>query len=96
MFMGYYLAEVATKINFKDCIGMCIPSPSLLTSEVDLFYDYFITCYDKLCVESPNAAIILGGDFNPACNGFQHKRLERHCNLKQIVCTLLETPVHWI
>ena len=61
-----------------------LPS-SLLTSEIDNFYDYFITCYDKVYVESPNTAIILGGDFNPASNGFQQKRLERHCNLKQIV-----------
>ena len=66
-------------------LGCVYLPPSLLTSEIDNFYDYFITCYDKLCVESPNTAIILGGDFNPASNGFQQKRLERHSNLKQIV-----------
>ena len=66
-------------------LGCVYLPPSLLTSEIENFYDYFITCYDKLCVESPNTAIILGGDFNPASNGFQQKRLERHCNLKQIV-----------
>ena len=35
-------------------------------------------------MESLHAAIILGGDFKPTSNGFQQKRLERHCNLKQI------------
>ena len=66
-------------------LGCVYLPPSLLTSEIENFYDYFITCYDKLCVESPNTAIILAGDFNPASNGFQQKRLERHCNLKPIV-----------
>ena len=37
-------------------------------------------------MESLHTAIILEGDFNPTTsNGFQQKRLERHCNLKQIV-----------
>ena len=36
-------------------------------------------------MESLHTAIILGGDFNPTSNGFQQKRLERHCNLNQIV-----------
>ena len=78
-------------------LGCVYLPPSLLTSEIENFYDYFITCYDKLCVESPNTAIILGGDFNPASNGFQQKRLERHCNLKQIVMhPTRDTIVHWI
>ena len=58
---------------------------NLNVAEIDEFHDYINTCYDKLCVESPHTAIILGGDFNPASNGFQQKRLKRHCNLKQIV-----------
>ena len=36
-------------------------------------------------MESLHTAIILGGDFYPTSNGFQQKRLERHCNLNQIV-----------
>ena len=33
-------------------LGCAYLPPSLLTSEIENFYDYFITCYDKLCVES--------------------------------------------
>jgi hypothetical protein len=51
-----------------------------------------------LCVESPHAAIILGDDFNPGGNGFQQKRLKRHCNLKQIVVkpTRNTKLIHWL
>ena len=64
----------------------CIYLPvSLNASEIDKFYDYLNNCYDKLCVESPNTAIILGSDFNLTSDGFQQKRIERHSNLKQIV-----------
>ena len=54
-------------------------------SDIERFYDYFYECYDKLCLESPNSAFIIAGDFNPTSNGFQNRYLKIHCNLKQVV-----------
>ena len=54
-------------------------------SDFERFYDYFYECYDKLCLESPNSAFIIAGDFNPTSNGFQNRYLKIHCYLKQVV-----------
>ena len=53
-------------------------------SEMDHFYDYLYRCYDKLCLESPNSAFIIAGDFNPMSSGFQSRQLKIHCTLKQV------------
>ena len=45
-------------------------------SEMDHFYYYLYQCYDKLCLESPNSAFIIAGDFNPMSTGFQCRRLK--------------------
>jgi hypothetical protein len=52
------------------CIG-CVYLPPCQT-DIESFYEYFYDCYDKLCLESPNSAFIVAGDF-------------AHCNLKQVV-----------
>jgi hypothetical protein len=65
------LACLASNFRFDDYY---LP-PNLNVAEIDEFHDYINNCYDKLCVESPQTVIILGGDFNPASNGFQQKRL---------------------
>ena len=54
-------------------------------TDIESFYEYFYDCYDKLCLESPNSAFIVAGDFNPTSNGFQNRCLKAHCNLKQVV-----------
>jgi hypothetical protein len=47
----------------------CVYLPSNLNeAEIDEFHDYIKNFYDKLCVESPHTAIILGVDFNQEDN----------------------------
>jgi exonuclease III len=65
------------------CIA-CVYLPPCQT-DIESFYEYFYDCYDKLCLESPNSAFIVAGDFNPTSNGFQNRCLKIHCNLKQVV-----------
>ena len=65
------------------CIS-CVYLPPCQT-DVEGFYKYFYNCYDKLCMESPNSAFIVAGDFNPTSNGFQNRYLKTHCNFKQVV-----------
>ena len=65
------------------CIS-CVYLPPCET-DVEGFYEYFYNCYDKLCMESPNSAFIVAGDFNPTSNGFQNRYLKTHCNFKQVV-----------
>ena len=59
--------------------------PSMSRNEVDSFYDYFQSCYDKLATESRDTAFIIAGDFNPSSNGFSPRFINTHCNLKQVV-----------
>ena len=65
------------------CIS-CVYLPPCET-DVEGFYEYFYNCYDKLCMESPNSAFIVAGDFNPTNNAFQNRYLKSHCNFKQVV-----------
>ena len=53
--------------------------------DLELFYDHFFDCYDKLIFESSNTSFIVAGDFNPATNRFQPKYIGKQCHLKQIV-----------
>ena len=59
--------------------------PSMSLEDLELFYDHFFDCYDKLIFESSNTSFIVAGDFNPATNRFQPKYIEKQCHLKQIV-----------
>ena len=58
--------------------------PSCQT-DIESFYEYFYDCYDKLCLERPNSAFVVAGDFNSTSNGFQNRCLKAHCNIKQVV-----------
>ena len=58
--------------------------PSLNTEVVEGFYEY-VTAFDTLISESPNASIIASGDFNPTSNGFKERVIINHCQLKQVV-----------
>ena len=59
--------------------------PSMSLEDLELFYDYFFDCYDKLIVKVQTRLLLFAGDFNPATNRFQPKYIEKQCHLKQIV-----------
>ena len=64
----------------------CIYLPPLFSSnDLEIFYEYFQSCYDTLMLESCDTAFIIAGDFNPSSNGFRSRVLNTHCNLKQVI-----------
>jgi hypothetical protein len=84
MYLGDYSASIWLQREIsKICIGFVYLPPC--QTDIESFYKYFYDCYDKLCLESPNSAFIVVGDFNPTSNRFQNRCLKAHCNLKQVV-----------
>lgn len=76
-----WLPRVISKIAVA-CIYL---PPTLVSSDLESFYDYFCYCCDLLTSESQSTAIIAAGDFNPSSNGFQINLISKHCQLKQLV-----------
>ena len=67
-----------------NCHSILIP-PSISSTDMDEFNDYFCFCIDSLVSESTETAIVATGDFNPNSNNFRVKRFELQCGLKQTV-----------
>ena len=64
----------------------CVHLPlSMSNCEIDSFYDYFQSYFDKLAIESRDTAFIIACDFNPSSNGFSPRFINAHCNLTQVV-----------